>query len=131
MEQGEHSMYKWIMSAMVMIACAFGVYLLAVGLPQKPHEEVLPAGQEPLKITATSFNFDKPEYHVKAGTTYKISFANKLGKHGAQIKDLNVNLDESHPTATYTFDKPGRYEMHCSLMCGQGHGTMISTIIVE
>ena len=30
-----------------------------------------------------------------------------------------------------TFDKPGTYELHCSIMCGQGHAGMKSKFIVE
>ncbi|WP_123039696.1 cupredoxin domain-containing protein [Cohnella candidum] len=124
-------MYKWIMSTIVTIACAFGVYLLASGLPEKPKEEVLPAGEELLKISASNFEFDQKEYHVKAGTKYTIKFSNKLGKHGAEIKDLGINLNENNPTAEVTFDKPGTYELHCSVMCGQGHANMQSTIVVS
>jgi len=122
---------KWIMSTLVTIACAFGVFLLASGLPEKPHEEVLPEGQELLKITASNFEFDQKEYHVKAGTKYTIKFSNKLGKHGAAIKDLGIDLSDSNPTQEYTFDKPGTYELHCSIMCGQGHADMVSTIVVS
>ncbi|TJY43550.1 cytochrome C oxidase subunit II [Cohnella pontilimi] len=124
-------MYKWIMSTIVTVACALGVYLLAAGLPQKPQEEALPPGTELLKITATNFEFDQKEYHVKAGTTYQIKFSNRLGSHGAEFVGLNLNLDGTHPTATYKFDKPGTYEIHCSVMCGQGHANMISKVIVS
>jgi cytochrome c oxidase subunit II len=131
MEQGEHSMYKWIMSTIVTVACALAVYLLAAGMPVKPHEEALPPGTELLKITATNFEFDQKEYHVKAGKTYLIKFSNRLGSHGAEFKGLNVIVDGTHPSATYKFDKPGTYEIHCSQMCGQGHANMKSTIIVS
>lgn len=126
-------MYKWIMSTFITVACALGVYLLATGLPDKPHDEAegLKEGQELLKITASNFEFNEQEYHVKAGTPYVIKFSNKLGNHGAEIKDLGIELETSKPSIEYTFDKPGTYEMHCSIMCGQGHSTMISKIIVE
>jgi cytochrome c oxidase subunit 2 len=124
---------KWLMSTLITVACAMGVYLMATGLPMKPKDEAagLKAGQELLKITATSFNFDEQEYHVKAGTNYKIKFANKLGNHGAEVKELGIELSKDAPEVEYTFDKPGTYEMHCSIMCGQGHAKMISKIIVE
>lgn len=124
-------MYKWVMSTIVVIACVLGVYLLASGLPEKPHEEVLPEGQELLKITATNFEFDQKEYQVKAGTKYTIKFNNKMGKHGAEIKGLDINLTDTNPTVEYTFDKPGTYELHCSIMCGAGHADMVSTIVVS
>jgi cytochrome c oxidase subunit 2 len=123
---------KWLMSTLITVACAMGVYLMATGLPVKPKDEAagLKEGQELLKITATSFNFDEKEYHVKAGTSYKIKFANKLGNHGAEVKELGIELSKDAPEVEYTFDKPGTYELHCSIMCGQGHADMISKIIV-
>lgn len=124
---------KWLMSTLVTVACVMGVYLMATGLPEKPKDEAseLLEGQELLKITATSFSFDQQEYHVKAGTNYKIKFANKLGNHGVEVNGLDIELTEEAPEMEYTFDKPGTYEMKCSIMCGQGHADMISTIIVE
>jgi cytochrome c oxidase subunit 2 len=126
-------MHKWILSTLITIACAMGVYLMATRLPAKPVDEAatLKPGQELLKIVATSFNFDQEEYHVKAGTNYKIKFSNKLGVHGAEIVGLNVELSKDAPEMEVTFDKPGTYELHCSIMCGQGHGTMKSKFIVE
>ncbi|MDG0811998.1 cupredoxin domain-containing protein [Cohnella rhizosphaerae] len=93
-------------------------------------------GQELLKITATSagYKFDQAEYRVKAGTNYKIKFSNKLGVHGAAIQAANLDLTQENPEADYTFpesDKGKTIEIHCSIMCGQGHSTMKSTIVVE
>jgi cytochrome c oxidase subunit 2 len=126
-------MHKWLLSTLITVACAMGVYLLATGLPAKPINEAasLKPGQELLKIVATSFNFDQAEYHVKAGTNYKIKFSNKLGNHGAEIVGLNVSLSQDAPETEVTFDKPGTYELHCSIMCGQGHAGMKSKFIVE
>ncbi|TVY00408.1 cupredoxin domain-containing protein [Cohnella terricola] len=124
-------MHKWIMSALVTIACAMGVYLLATGLPERPKEEKLAEGQELLKIKATNFEFDQAEYHVKAGTTYKIKFSNTLGTHGIEFVGLGIDLTKDNPDTEFTFDKPGEYELHCSIMCGQGHAGMKSKLIVE
>lgn len=121
---------KWIMSGLVTVACALGVYLLAAGLPDRPQEEVAPEGQELLKISASNFEFDKKQYEVKAGTTYQIKFTNASGRHGAEIQGLDVNLSADNPVMEFTFDKPGEYKLVCSIMCGQGHSTMSSTIIV-
>lgn len=124
---------KWVLSTLVAVACAMGVYLMATGLPDKPVNEAseLKEGQELLKIMATNFEFDQKEYVVKAGTNYKVKFSNKLGKHGLEVKGLDIELDEATPEMEFTFDKPGTYELRCSIMCGQGHGDMISTIVVE
>ncbi len=117
---------KWILSTLITIACAMGVYLMATGLPEKPKDEAadLAEGQELLKITASNFEFDEKEYHVKAGTLYKVKLANKLGNHGVEIVGLDVELNKDAPETEITFDKPGTYELHCSVMCGQGQATM-------
>ncbi|RUS48680.1 cytochrome C oxidase subunit II [Cohnella sp. AR92] len=126
-------MYKWTMPVLIVIACLFGVYLLADGLPERPKEEKVAEGTELLKITATNFNFNETEYHVKPNTPYVLSFSNLNGtNHGFAIADLNINLTKDSPKAEYTFDKPGAtYEIHCSIMCGQGHKDMIAKIIVD
>jgi cytochrome c oxidase subunit 2 len=124
-------MHKWILSSIVLVACALGVYLLAAGLPDRPHEEVLPEGQERLTITGSNFEFNQQEYRVKAGTTYQIKYSDKLGKHGVEIKGLDINLSAANPTVEYTFDTPGEYEIVCSIMCGTGHADMKSILIVE
>ena len=124
-------MHKWVMSTLVVIACLMGVYLLSSGLPEKPKSETagLAEGQELLKITMTNFEFDKSEYRVKAGTLYKVKLTNKLGAHGVKVN--GVDLSNNNPEADITFDTPGEYEIKCEIMCGQGHGNMISKIIVE
>lgn len=124
-------MHKWVMSTLVVIACLMGVYLLSSGLPDKPKSETagLAEGQELLKITMTNFEFDKSEYRVKAGTLYKVKLTNKLGVHGVKVN--GVDLSNDTPEADITFDTPGEYEIKCEIMCGQGHGNMISKIIVE
>lgn len=131
-------MFKWIMPFLLVVACLFAVYLLANDLPAKPKSEEaeLKEGQELLKITATSigYKFDQPEYHVKAGTNYKIKFFNKSGVHGAGIEAAGITLTAENPEVEYTFpesDKGKTLELHCTIMCGQGHATMKSTIIVD
>ncbi|XID95524.1 cytochrome C oxidase subunit II [Paenibacillaceae bacterium WGS1546] len=124
-------MHKWIMSALVTIACAMGVYLLATGLPERPQEEKLAEGQQMLNIKATNFAFDKAEYRVEAGTSYRVKFANTLGVHGVEFKGLGIELDRDNPEIDVVFDTPGEYELICSIMCGQGHNDMVSVLIVE
>jgi cytochrome c oxidase subunit 2 len=124
-------MHKWLMSTLVVIACMMGVYLMATGMPERPPSETagLAAGQELLKITAINWEFDKTEYHVKAGTLYKVKFTSKLGNHGVNINGIDFSKD--NPEANITFDTPGEYPIHCEIQCGQGHSTMASKIIVE
>jgi cytochrome c oxidase subunit 2 len=125
---------KYLMSAMLIIAALLGLYMLTIGLPLPPKDETanLPAGVELLKVTASQdFVFDKKEYTVKAGQKYKLVLTNKSGLHGLAIEDFGINLQGDKLEQEVTFDKPGRYKMHCSVMCGTGHPNMVSELVVE
>lgn len=84
-----------------------------------------------LVITATDYKFDQTEYHLKKDVPVKIIFKNEEGNHGLLIPGLKLQLDRQNDTKVITPTKSGKYEISCSIMCGTGHGTMISTIIVE
>ncbi|MBD3919599.1 cupredoxin domain-containing protein [Paenibacillus sp. PR3] len=127
-------MHKWIMFVVFSAAALLSVYLLTYGLPEKPKDETagLPEGMQLLKVEASQdFVFDQKEYHVKAGQPVRLILKNKSGLHGLAIKDFNIDLNGSTLTQDVTFDKPGTYEMHCSVMCGTGHADMKSVLIVE
>lgn len=89
------------------------------------------ASGQKITIKATNWQFDQTEYRVKKGEPVTITFDNAQGTHGAQIKDFKVNLDNSKKTVTFTPDKTGSFPITCSIMCGQGHASMKSTLIVE
>ncbi|GGD54173.1 cytochrome C oxidase subunit II [Paenibacillus nasutitermitis] len=127
-------MHKWIMFIVFAAASLLGVYLLTTQLPGKPVDEAasLPPGTTLLKVEASSdFVFDKPEYHVKAGDKVIMKLINKSGVHGLAIPELNIDLQGDKMEQELTLDKPGKYEMHCSIMCGTGHADMKSVLIVE
>lgn len=88
------------------------------------------AAQE-VKLIATNFQFDQAEYKVKAGQAVNISLENKEGMHAVQISGVKVKLDNNTKTATFTPEKPGTYDIICSLPCGPGHLNMKSKLIVE
>ena len=89
------------------------------------------APSEEIVIKASNFTFDKTEYRIKQGTTVKIIFDNKEGNHGVMIPGLELQLSKKNPSQVITADKPGEYEIICSVMCGSGHTAMISKLIVE
>jgi cytochrome c oxidase subunit II len=127
-------MHKWIMFVVFSAAALLSVYLLTYGLPEKPKDETagLPEGMQLLKVEASQdFVFDQKEYHVKAGEPVRLILKNKSGIHGLAIKDLNIDLEGDKLTQDVTFDKPGTYEIYCSVMCGVGHADMKSVLIVE
>jgi cytochrome c oxidase subunit 2 len=85
---------------------------------------------EEVIVTATNFEFDKKEIHVKKGNTIKLTLKNGSGAHGIEIPDLNVKLAKAG-TIEFTADKAGTFDFNCALMCGTGHDAMIGKLIVE
>ena len=88
-------------------------------------------GGQQVVLKATKFSFDKTEYRVKKGEPVTITLDNSQGIHGAAIKDFNINLNNGNKTVTFTPDKTGSFSINCSIMCGSGHSSMKSTLIVE
>jgi cytochrome c oxidase subunit 2 len=84
-----------------------------------------------ITVKATNFQFDQPEYHVKKGEKVTLTLVEEQGLHGLEIKDYKINLVKGKETATFTADKAGTFEMRCSVVCGAGHATMVSKLIVE
>lgn len=82
-----------------------------------------------LKITATNWKFDQAEYKVKKGETLNVKLESKEGAHGIKIDKIGeVGANKS---GSFTFDKPGTYDITCNVPCGSGHATMKAKLIVE
>lgn len=84
-----------------------------------------------LLIKASNYQFDQQEYHLKKDVPVKITFKNDSGYHGVLIPGLRVQLDQKNDSTVIVPTEAGEYEVACSIMCGSGHGSMVSTIIVE
>jgi cytochrome c oxidase subunit 2 len=130
---GEIPVQKWIMFGLFIVACVLGVGVLFQNISTRQAEmaaEKADAGKS-LKISASNFHFDKPEYTVKAGDKLTVSLTSKEGLHALEIQGLNVKLDNTTKSAEVTFDKPGTYDIICTLPCGTGHADMKSKLIVS
>ncbi|MBG9791795.1 cytochrome c oxidase subunit II [Paenibacillus dendritiformis] len=88
------------------------------------------AADAELVITATNYQFDQPEYHIKAGESVRIILEAK-GNHGLEVKELGLKLDPNQTEQVITPDKPGTYEFFCTIMCGPGHKDMRAKLIVD
>lgn len=126
-------MQKWTMFALFSIACLLAAGLMLFNMPKAPVEETAPEGVNVVKIEANDdFTFGAAEYKVKVGEPVRLKLVNESAvQHGAEIKDLGINLQTGEMQKDITFDKPGRYEIHCSVMCGTGHLDMKSFLVVE
>lgn len=125
-------MQKWVMFVFFGIACLLAAGLMLFNMPEPPVEETAPEGVQLVVISANGdFTFDKAEYEVKAGEPVLLKLKNKSGFHGAAIEKLGVDLKDGQMEKEITIDEPGTYEIHCSVMCGAGHDTMKSVLVVK
>ncbi|WP_281886741.1 cupredoxin domain-containing protein [Paenibacillus sp. YYML68] len=125
-------MQKWLMFSLFIVACVLGVGVLFQDISVRQAEMAHEAAAGPsLKLAASNFKFDQAEYTIKAGEKVTVSLINKEGLHAVEIKDTNVKLDNNNKSMEYTFDKPGEYEIYCSLPCGTGHADMKAKLIVQ
>ncbi|MFB9327316.1 cytochrome C oxidase subunit II [Paenibacillus aurantiacus] len=127
-------MYKWIMFVIFAAASALAIYIMATQLPEKPVDEAasLPPGTVMVKVEANAdFTFDQKEYKVKKGDKVILKLVNKSGIHGLAIPDLGVDLQGDTMEKEITVDQAGKFEIHCSVMCGTGHTDMKSVLVVE
>ncbi|SET03425.1 cytochrome c oxidase subunit 2 [Oceanobacillus limi] len=83
-----------------------------------------------LDISATNFDLGQEEYTVNAGEEVKITLTNEEGMHGISIDEFDVHI-EGEGEATFTPDEPGEYTIYCNIPCGNGHGEMQTTLVVQ
>ena len=118
---------KKVISMVVLAALAFSITACGGG------GDAAEATNEPnateLKIVASNWEFDQPEYTVQAGEPVNFSLENAEGTHSYTIKGLGIKIDGE--AKQYTISEPGEYEIVCSTMCGTGHATMTAKLIVE
>lgn len=127
-------MQKWIFFVLFILAGALGLGVLFQDISdrQEAQEAEAAAGKLPqLKVTASNWQFDAPDYKVKSGQPTKVSLSLKEGVHAIEIVGLGVKLDKDNPSKEVTFDKPGTYEIDCVLPCGEGHAKMKAKLVVE
>lgn len=83
-----------------------------------------------MKISASNFEYDEKEYVVKAGEEVTISLSSVDGYHGLSIDEFGVNI-QGQGKATFTPDKPGKYNIHYNVYCGHEHEQMTATLVVR
>ncbi|RXZ80127.1 cytochrome C oxidase subunit II [Paenibacillaceae bacterium] len=113
----------------VLAACGSSDKNSAAGSNNETEGASTGAAQE-LNITAENFNFDKEEYRIKKGEPVAISLKSNQGTHGIEITNTNYKIKEGK-SQTVTFNDAGEYLIKCNVPCGNGHGKMVSKLIVE
>lgn len=125
-------MQKWAMFSLFIIACLLGTGVLFQNISARQAEMAQEASAGPtLRFVASNYHFGEATYTVKAGEKVTVSLQNKEGLHAMEIVGTPVKLDNNTKSMEVTFDKPGEYEVHCTLPCGPGHAEMKTKLIVQ
>ena len=85
-----------------------------------------------IEIDAKRFAFAPNEITVKMGQPVTLVLKSADVGHGIRFRDLNVDVKvKAGGTAEVTFtpNKVGDFVGHCSVFCGEGHGSM--TIVMH
>src|SRR5580658_7504555 len=93
---------------------------------------VTPAEVAPrrIEVTAQRFQFTPAEITLKKGEPVVLVLKSMDTTHGLQVKELGIEtkIRKGPPTElAFTPDKTGTFVGHCSVFCGEGHGSMALT----
>ena len=79
-------------------------------------------------IQAIRFGYSPDTITIKKGDHVKIIIENKDFTHGMRFLDLGVSGDS---VVEFTATEAGTFTWYCNNYCGEGHGSMSGTLIVE
>lgn len=126
-------MHKWIMFALFLVASAMAVvFSIKAALEKTDLVEETAIADNELRIIGKDFEFNESTYYVAAGEPLVITYYNEAGGGVHEIVISNTNIHLAHgDRVEYVFDKPGEFDVSCSVFCGEGHQTMVSKLIVQ
>ena len=87
-----------------------------------------------IEITAKNWEFDPGVITVNKGDKVRLRVKSLDVAHGISIPDFGVNLKVNpgeEATAEFVADKTGEFDFRCNVYCGEGHGEMTGTLIVN
>lgn len=106
--------------------------------PPAPAETRTPPVTAPtvktITVVAKRWSFEPAVITVKKGDRVRMLIESRDVTHGIKIPDFNINQNLVAGETTvveFTADKAGSFGFFCSVFCGQGHGSMRGTLVVE
>jgi heme/copper-type cytochrome/quinol oxidase subunit 2 len=123
-------MGKWLMLILFCVASAMALVFSFTAALEPAEGGGEAGGKNEVLVTGKNWEFNQSEYTAYAGEPIKITYRNEAGGgiHGMLIEGTDVNLKNGE-SAEITLE-PGEYAIKCSIMCGDGHDTMVSKLIV-
>jgi cytochrome c oxidase subunit II len=87
-----------------------------------------------IAIVASNWKFTPSEIQLHVGETTTLRLTSTQGVHGLESSDLGIPQTTIVPGTTKAVEvtpkKPGKYVLHCAIMCGAGHPNMTLTVNV-
>ena len=87
-----------------------------------------------IEVVASNWKFTPNTIVLHAGQPTTLHLSSGEGVHGLQSDELGIPLTTLAPgtvkTLTVTPKKPGKYVLHCAVVCGAGHANMTLTVNV-
>jgi cytochrome c oxidase subunit II len=126
---GMKKLWSLLLGAAIMIsltACGGG------GTPSFSETTDTPAKE--VKVIATNWKLDQPEYRVKKGEPFTLTLDNQEGVHGITLEGLSSSLKGkpgSTSSKTIVANEEGSFLITCNISCGKGHSDMKAKLIVE
>ncbi len=101
--------------------------------PRISVEEVNNRIERTIHMGVRQYAWDPAVLRVKQGELVRLVIHNADVKHGIVIPDLGINEDIPPEGAVVEFvaSKKGTFRSFCAVYCGEGHGEMQGTLIVE
>ena len=93
------------------------------------------SAQTPVDIVASNWKFTPATIQAHVGQATALNLTSSEGVHGIESADLGLAKTMIVPgkatAVTFTPKKAGTYAVHCAVICGAGHDTMILTVVVQ
>jgi heme/copper-type cytochrome/quinol oxidase subunit 2 len=91
-------------------------------------------GVRVIQVKASRYKFEPDPIVVELGEKVSLVVTSTDVAHGIAIQELNLKLSiPAGKTERMEFvaDKPGTFQVYCSVYCGPGHGHMQASFIVK
>ena len=86
------------------------------------------------KIVVKNWSFSPATITAHVGKPTKLAFDTKEGVHGVESADVGIAKTMLMPgkvtSVSFTPTKPGRFAVHCAVVCGAGHAKMMFAVKV-
>ena len=95
--------------------------------------QTMPAGEQVIRISATTFEFQPSEITVKKGVPVTLEITSRDRHHGFKLAAFQLRADITPGVVEklrFVPDKTGAFRFFCDVFCGDGHEDMSGTLKV-